>query len=106
MDRAQLSEILTDMISLYTTDERKHVFYQSPASYQMTYPSIIYSFQDYHKVYADNGTYMMKRKYQIMLISRDPDIELREELVKLPLCDMDRTYTADNLYHYIYTIYC
>lgn len=106
MDREQLSQILNDMIAPYIDDDRMHVFFQSPASYRMTYPAIIYRFDGFDPLHANNKKYKLFRKYSILLIASDPELPLIEEIVKLPYCHLDRTYTADNLYHYSYTISC
>lgn len=106
MDRSELSNVLHELIKPYIHDCNKHVFFQSPSSHKMTYPSIIYTFNGFNKLHADNGAYKLYRKYNILLITDDPDSELIEEIEKLKMCSLDRPYVANNLYHYNYTIYC
>lgn len=106
MDRSELSSALNELIKPYVHDCNKHVFFQSPSSHIMTYPSIIYTFNGFEKLHANNRTYKLYKKYSILLITDDPDLELIEEIVQLPMCDLDRPYVANNLYHYNYTIYC
>lgn len=107
MDRQQLSEILTDLISSYVEDDEKHIFFQSPASYKLVYPAIIYHFDGFERLNANNSIYKLYKKYNIQLITRDPDSEIIEDLEKLPYCSLNsKPYVVDNLYHYNYTIYC
>ena len=106
MDRVQLSQILNELIAPYVDDDKKHVFFQSPSNHKLTYPSIIYSFNGFRKLYANNGTYRLYPTYSIQLIGRDPDSDLIEKLAELPYCSLDRTFVSDNLHHYNYTIYC
>lgn len=106
MDRQHLSDVLTELIGNYVQDDKKHVFFQSPASYKLVYPTIIYHFNGFEKLHADNVHYKLYRKYSIQLITRDPDSDLITDLECLPYCSMDRDpYVVDNLYHYNYTIY-
>lgn len=103
--RAELSSILNEMIAPYVNDKKHHVFFQSPASYLMTYPAIIYTFDGFKKLTANNGTYKLYHKYEIKLITSNPDSELIDQLESLTLCELNRSYVSDNLYHYSYTLY-
>lgn len=56
--------------------------------------------------HADNIPYRATRKYAITIISKDPDSELPDELLKgTPLCRLDRTYVADNLNHWVFDLF-
>jgi hypothetical protein len=83
-----------------------NVYFQPPASITMRYPAIVYSLDNIQARFANNMPYNQKRRYKITYITKDPDSELIDIFpLKLPSVDFDRVYTADNLYHYVYTIY-
>lgn len=71
----------------------------------MKYPCIRYEKEDIDIEYADDSNYSMRDMYSIMLISKDPDIDIPYKLLTLPLSSFDRRYVSDNLYHDVFTIY-
>lgn len=83
----------------------RNVYFQPPASVQMKYPAIRYSLQDIENRHADDRTYKQAKAYQLILIDPDPDSEYIDAILQLPYCQFDRSYPADNLNHYVFTIY-
>lgn len=83
----------------------KAVYFQPPSSVMMHYPCIRYSLDDINVRYADNLPYTLYDRYSAIVIDPDPDSKVRDEVAKLPLCSFDRSYTANNLNHYVFTIY-
>ncbi|MEG2624550.1 MAG: hypothetical protein RSC06_16790, partial [Clostridia bacterium] len=55
--------------------------------------------------YADNRVYRRKRRYVLTVIDKNPDSKIPDRMAELPMCALDRCYTADNLNHYTFTIY-
>lgn len=85
--------------------ESDQVYFQSPENLRMHYPAIIYSLDDIYKNSADDVAYKKVKAYQILLIYTDPDTDLLDKIISLPMCSFDRSYKADNLYHAVFTIY-
>lgn len=84
----------------------RNVYYQPPASVRLEYPAIIYSVNDYDQTWADDYLYKKDRSYLVTLIHYDPDNDVIERLLwAFPKLRFDRTYTSDNLYHYVYVLY-
>lgn len=83
----------------------KFVYFQPPETIKLKYPCIIYSRSRFRKLPADNMTYAAFKMYQVTVIYRDPDSDLPEKILSLPYCSHDRHYTADNLYHDVFTLY-
>lgn len=54
---------------------------------------------------ADDIKYLKFKRYELTLIHADPDNTLVDTIENLPYCEFDRAYVADNLYHYVYTLY-
>ena len=82
-----------------------NVYFQPPENLQIMYPCIVYSLNGFFNRPADNKTYHRRREYDMVYITHDPDDAMIEKLEDLPYTSMGRPYTADNLYHYPYTIY-
>lgn len=82
------------------------VYFQPPASVKLSYPCIIYKLTNADIGYADNRTYMYSRRYQISLITKDPDSDLIDLIPRsLRHCTFTNYYVSDNLNHYIYDLY-
>lgn len=83
-----------------------NVYLQPPESIKLTYPCAKIELEDIDSVKADNTVYMMNRRYSIMYITRDiMDDPTERILTAFSFASFDRTYKADNLYHYVYSIY-
>ena len=77
----------------------RNVYYQPPASVQMTYPAIRYSKARIDSKYANNKKYLGKTLYDIVVIDPMPDNPVIEQILELPLSSYDRWYAADGLNH-------
>ena len=83
----------------------RNVYFRPPASVQMKYPAIVYSLSSLDNVHANNTVYSQNDRYELTYIDKNPDNEMFKSISKLPKCSLDRTYVADNLNHYVYTLY-
>ena len=86
-------------------DSDARVKYQPPASFKLSYPCILYKLIDMPPSAANNRPYRIEHCYELKVIDREPNSSLREEIAKLPLCRLIRTYESDNLHHYVFHIY-
>lgn len=87
-------------------DGHGQVFFQPPPSYKLTYPCLIYELSGGQSSFAGNMPYRFIKRYSLTLIGRNPDTAMVTTLAtSFPMITMDRAYTADNLYHYAYTLY-
>lgn len=82
-----------------------NVYFQEPENFKMVYPCILYKLDDIYEEHANNSIYVDKERYLVTVMDRDPDGVLRKNVKKLPLCRFVRHFRADNLNHYIYTLY-
>lgn len=83
----------------------RNVYYQPPASVQMTYPAIMYSKADLDSKLANNKKYLNKTRYTITVIDYTPDNSVIEKILELPYSSYDRYYVSDNLNHDVITLY-
>lgn len=82
-----------------------NVYFQPPATLQMSYPCIIYKRDRRDTEFADNKPYKDKKRYQVTVISPDPDSDIPDKVATLPLCSFDRFYTADSLNHDVFNLF-
>lgn len=97
--RLELDEILKSIPNI------KKVYYQPPESVKLEYPCIIYHLQSMDTRYANNFIYKNRDYYNVMIIDRNPDSNIRYSIEKLPLVRFERFFTADNMNHWVYDIY-
>lgn len=83
----------------------RNVYFQPPESVKMNYPAIRYSLSRIDRLPADNTAYQLFKAYDVTLIHPDPDNTVKDELAAFPMCRFDRHYKADNLNHYVFTLY-
>lgn len=98
-ERTELHEILCDTLG------SRNVYFDPPETIKMKYPAIVYSLSDVKKTYADNICYKNFKAYAVTIIDKNPDSEIPDKLLCLPYVEFDRTYRADNLHHFVYTMY-
>lgn len=84
----------------------RNVYFQPPESIKMKYPCIIYSFAKPDYKHANNKVYKSDKSYELIIIDPDPDGDIYERIPQhFPMCRFDKGYTADDLNHYIFTIF-
>ena len=98
--RLELHEELCEVLG------SRNVYFQAPASVKMQYDAIRYSLGGKDLKRANNKIYKSMNKYEGVIITRDPDTTIPDELLAhFEMCSFGRPYTADNLNHYPFTIY-
>lgn len=93
---AYLRSIVGDGVSLY---------FQPPESLKLTYPAIVYFYSVINNVHADNKVYKQFVGYDVTVIDKTPNSTIAEQISLLPKCRFNRTYIANNLHHFSFTIY-
>ncbi len=81
------------------------VYSQPPPSVKMVYPCVRITYNRVDNVNADNIHYLKRRSYTLTVIDYDIDSEISEKIGELPYCSYDRFYTANELNHFVYTLY-
>lgn len=98
--RVDLQGILENVL------EQKHVYFQPPATIKISYPAIIYELNNVRTTKADNRNYLKYNRYKVTLIHKDPDNDIKDKLLELPLSSMSSPpYVSDGLNHYVFEIY-
>lgn len=82
-----------------------YVYFQPPETIKMNYPCIVYRLARDYVNYADDIRYKEKNRYEVTVIDKNPDSTIPDNIKKFRYCAFDRTYTADNLNHFVFTLY-
>lgn len=82
-----------------------NVYFQPPNNLSMKFPAIKYDYDDIDEKYANNSKYGTIPGYQVIVIDRNPDSKIANEIHKLPRSSLIREFEKDNLNHYIYRVY-
>lgn len=84
----------------------RNVYFQSPESIRMSYPAIRYSLGRVRNLRADNTAYQKFKSYSVMVIDKNPDSLIPDRILDgFQYASLDRTYVADNLNHFVFTVF-
>lgn len=83
----------------------RNVYYNPPASLKMNYDAIVFTRSKIENVYANNLPYVQSIRYEVTTITKDPDAPIIDAISGLALCEHDRQFVSDNLYHNVFTLY-
>ena len=97
--RLELQAILINLLG------SKNVYFQPPSSVKMQYPAIIYERGTIETLFANNRLYQNVDRYTVTIIDANPDSDIPDKVLRLPLCRFDRHYTAENLNHDVFNVY-
>ena len=98
--RLELHEKLCDLVG------NNNVYFQPPASVQISYPCVVYHIGAGDAKRADGIVYNYTNSYDVVFIFKKPTIEIIEQVLNaIPMCRFTRGYVADNLNHYAFTLY-
>lgn len=97
--RLELHEILVSLLG------SRNVYFQPPSSIKLIYPCIIYGLENIKVTYADSIKYANKKAYVITVIDQNPDSDIPNRILTLNYCGFDRHFIADNLNHYVFTLF-
>jgi hypothetical protein len=82
-----------------------NVYFQPPPSVQMEYDCIVYARDNSSTDFADNQPYRNKKRYQVTVITKDPDSDIPDKVEALRLCSFNRAFKADQLNHIVFNLF-
>lgn len=97
-DRDKLQATLEDTL------DSPNVYFEPPASVEMSYPAIKYSRSKIVNTHANNAVYRQEDNYELIVIDQNPDSEIVRKVSQLPRCRHVRHYVADNLHHDVFIL--
>lgn len=71
----------------------------------MQYPCIVYERNTAQSVHADDILYRYTKQYLVTVIDQNPDSDIPDKIAALPMCTMNRFFTADGLNHDVFTLF-
>jgi hypothetical protein len=83
----------------------EHVYFQPPENIRMEYPCIVYARDGASTDHANNGLYRHAKRYQVTVVDRDPDTEIADKVEALQYSAFERFFAADDLNHYVFTLF-
>ena len=84
----------------------RNVYFNTPESVKMHYDAIRYELSGKDLKHANNRIYKNTNRYDGVIITRDPDTTIPDELLShFEMCSFGSPYIADNLNHYPFTLY-
>lgn len=105
MAKRALHDILCEVLGSPFEDGEDHCYFEPPASVQMKYPCIRYSYSNDQDQFADNIHYRHSKRYIVTIMDFDPDSKIPDRLRELPYCSSDRNYAVDGLSHFVFTLF-
>lgn len=83
-----------------------HVYFQPPESIKMKYPAIVYNLSAGRSRYADNMTYLFRKRYSVTVIEKNPDADWAKSMQQaFEYCNFERAYAVDGLNHWQFSLY-
>lgn len=84
----------------------RNVYFQPPESKKLQYDCIVYHRSNINTNKADNRNYILTDRYDVTIIYRNPDNDLPKRMLeRFRYCTHSNFFTADNLYHDVFTLY-
>lgn len=100
MDQPQIQDLLEDLAGDSYT-----VYFAPDENVKMKYPCIVYQ-RDYADTkFADNKPYAHKKRYQVTVITQEPDDPVPDKVAMLPMSTFNRFFASEYLNHDIYNVY-
>lgn len=97
--RLELHDLLEKIIG------NKNVYYDPPENLSIGKPAIKYGICDIDVKHANNALYKLTCCYNLIVIGKAPNDSIVMELLKLPMCNYVRSYTADGFHHDVLKLY-
>lgn len=98
--RLELQELLDSLLPA-----GQEAYFDPPPTVNMSYPCIRYELDRIDIRHADNQPFKHMKRYQLTVMDRDPDSDIPDKVAQLPRVAFDRKFTADNLHHFVFTLF-
>lgn len=102
--RLDLQTVLEGIMTGLSYD-KEEVYFQPPASVQMSYPAIVYRLENINSNFANDKLYLGHKAYSVTVIDKNPDSDIPDKILNLPLCSFSRFFISDHLNHWNFVLY-
>lgn len=95
-----------DLIHLLQKVVRNNrVYFQPPENLKIGYPAVVFHLSKIAIDHASDAPYKGAREYSVTLITKDPEPDVIDEILKIPYSSLDTTYISDGMNHFVFTVY-
>lgn len=85
--------------------QHDRVYFQPPENLKFEYPAIVFHLSKIEIDHASDVPYKGAREYSVTLITKDPEPDVIDEILKIPYSSLDTTYISDGMNHFVFTVY-
>ena len=85
--------------------QHDRVYFQPPENLKIGYPAVIFHLSKIEIDRASDVPYKGAREYSVTLITKDPEPDVIDEILKIPYSSLDTTYISDGMNHFVFTVY-
>lgn len=85
--------------------QHNRVYFQPPENLKIGYPAVVFHLSKIEIDHASNAPYKGAREYSVTLITKDPEPDVIDEILKIPYSSLDTTYISDGMNHFVFTVY-
>lgn len=85
--------------------QHDRVYFQPPENLKIVYPAIVFHLSKIEIDRASDVPYKGAKEYSVTLITKDPEPDVIDEILKIPYSSLDTTYISDGMNHFVFTVY-
>lgn len=85
--------------------KHNRVYFQPPENLKIEYPSVVFHLSKIEIDRASDVPYKGAKEYSVTLITKDPEPDVIDEILKIPYSSLDTTYISDGMNHFVFTVY-
>nr|DAW03453.1 MAG TPA: tail completion protein [Caudoviricetes sp.]DAW58183.1 MAG TPA: tail completion protein [Caudoviricetes sp.] len=85
--------------------QHNRVYFQPPENLKIGYPAIVFHLSKIEIDRASDVPYKGAKEYSVTLITKDPEPDVINEILKIPYSSLDTTYISDGMNHFVFTVY-
>lgn len=85
--------------------QHNRVYFQPPENLKMVYPAIVFHLSKIEVDRASDVPYKGAKEYSVTLITKDPEPDVIDEILKIPYSSLDTSYISDGMNHFVFTVY-
>ena len=81
------------------------VYFQPPENLKIGYPAVVFHLSKIEIDRASDVPYKGAKEYSVTFITKDPEPDVIDEILKIPYSSLDTTYISDGMNHFVFTVY-
>ena len=85
--------------------KHNRVYFQPPENLKMGSPAVVFPVSKIEIDHASEVPYKGAKEYSVTLITKDPEPDVIDEILKIPYSSLDTTYISDGMNHFVFTVY-